>query len=389
MTERALQALPDGAERARCHLLAVAGSSLALAGDAERGRELLDQAQAMADRLGSPEVLALVLQRRLQFLHGHMLTAEGVEVGFRSVELLRAAGATWQLSSCLSILLMSLDWQGRLGEARVLADEHEPLALRVGDLGAETCIVLARLLDELARSGPEGAFELADRAVETCRPLGFGMHALDYQAMVRFWRGSWEEAREISERAVAQERKDVWDGWETAHRVTIGAYLGEVPAVADERLPRPGRTNGVGRWSLLFALVEANVVVGQRERAAALLPLLREAIDSKVVFAWCWGYVEKLAGLAAAAAGHWQEAEEFLVRAEERARALPHRLELAEIRRWQGWMLVLRNGPGDVQRAREPLAEARDAYRALGMSRHETLVERMESDLEERGDQGR
>ena len=269
---------------------------------------------------------------------------------------------------------MSLAWQGRLAEARQLADEHEPLAQRVGDLGAETCIVLIRLLDALARGGPSEAAELAGRAVEVCRPLGFGMHALDYQAMVLFWRGRWEEARAISDGAVAQERHDVWDGWETAHRILIGAYLGERPAIDAERLPRAGRANGAGRWGLLFALVEACAVAGERARAAELLPLVREAVATNARYAWCFGYVEKVAGIAAAAGERWDEAEEHFANAEQQASELPHRLELAEIRRWRAWALQRRAGAGDRRRADELQAAAGSAYRELGMPRHVTLV---------------
>ena len=78
--------------------------------------------------------------------------------------------------------------------------------------------------------------------------------------------------------------------------------------------------------------------------------------------------VETRAGLAAAAARRWEEAERLLRhRPRDSLNKCPTALELADLNRLHARMLLDRGGNGDDARAAEMLEEALAAYRAFGM----------------------
>jgi len=54
----------------------------------------------------------------------------------------------------------------------------------------------------------------------------------------------------------------------------------------------------------------------------------------------------------------------------QQAETFPHRLEQAEIRRFQAMMLMDRAAPGDREKAQALLAEALETYTRIGMLRH-------------------
>jgi hypothetical protein len=161
----------------------------------------------------------------------------------------------------------------------------------------------------------------------------------------------------------------------------ILAYLdrpAEVLATLDlaEDFPRPGRRNGYGPWYLVPAAIEALAVIGERERAAGLYPLLREHMDSTGVILLCFApsLLERVAAIGAAAGRQWDLAEEHFSTALRQAEELPFVIEGAETRRWYARMLLDRNGPGDRDRARSLVEEAIPVYGRIGMPRHEELA---------------
>lgn len=55
-------------------------------------------------------------------------------------------------------------------------------------------------------------------------------------------------------------------------------------------------------------------------------------------------------------------------------------MEQPEVRRWYARMLLDRGGPGDRERARTLLAEARTAYAQIGMPKHIEMANQMLKD---------
>ena len=87
--------------------------------------------------------------------------------------------------------------------------------------------------------------------------------------------------------------------------------------------------------------------------------------------------METRAGLAAAAARRWEEAERQFGIAREVAAQMSNRVELADLCRLHARMLLDRGGTGDHERAAEMLQEALSAYRTFGMPAYAAEAERL------------
>jgi hypothetical protein len=93
-----------------------------------------------------------------------------------------------------------------------------------------------------------------------------------------------------------------------------------------------------------------------------------------------WGlsrFTQTIAGLAAAAAHHWEAAEEHFQTALQQAESLPDVLEQAEIRRFHSMMLMDRSAPGDREKAQTLLREALESYQRIGMPRHVEMTQNL------------
>jgi tetratricopeptide (TPR) repeat protein len=140
-------------------------------------------------------------------------------------------------------------------------------------------------------------------------------------------------------------------------------------------LPR-GQPKSWGAWETLACAVEGLAVVGARDEAAELYPLILEALEEGLVLgAFHIRLIEKIAGVAAAAGRRWDEAEEHYRTAMRQAQELPHLIERAEVGRFWAQMLIERDRPGDRERARGLLEEAIRGYRQIGMPRHEEMAQ--------------
>jgi hypothetical protein len=143
-------------------------------------------------------------------------------------------------------------------------------------------------------------------------------------------------------------------------------------------LPRPGRPNTGGSWTVLFCAVEALAVLGEKAEAAKLYPLMLEGIKTGNFFrAFDARLLDTLAGIAAGADENWGQAEEHFRTALRRTEELPHIIEQPEVRRFYARMLLDRNAPGDREKARQLLTEAIGMYQQLGMPKHMELAESM------------
>ena len=143
-------------------------------------------------------------------------------------------------------------------------------------------------------------------------------------------------------------------------------------------LPRPGSVNTWGDWTMMLAMVGGLAVVGDRDEAANLLPLVSEAIDTgDLLRVLDQRLLRTVAGIAAACGQQWERAEEHFEAALRQAHELPNVVEQPEVRRWYAWMLLDRDGPGDREKARELLDEAIDMYREIGMPKHMEMAEEM------------
>ena len=127
-----------------------------------------------------------------------------------------------------------------------------------------------------------------------------------------------------------------------------------------------------GRWALAVSAVEALAVLGDRDEAHKLYPIIEEGLKTGCVVNGFW-LIELAAGIAAACGSDWERAERHYQTALRQAQEL---LFLQpEVRRWHAQMLMDRHAPGDRERARTLLDEAMTQYQQFGMPKHRAMAE--------------
>jgi class 3 adenylate cyclase/tetratricopeptide (TPR) repeat protein len=386
VAHRGLRALGERVSADRCRLLTMAGLSHSFSCDYDAGDPLITQALAMAEDLGDQHLLGEVLCYKAGHHWFYMQAREVVKAGLRAIELLRSADDLWQLSNALWYTQQALGWLCRHDEVDQIGDELEPLADRLGNLGA---LLLARRIRgyrELGATGDIDRFEeFANADLELCRSadMPWVSNSYGYLALAHFWRGRWQEALENAQEAARLEPPGIVAGYDWGHLFLCTAYIrGRDAALAmlDERrdnLPRPGRASTLGAWVVLEVMVEGLAVLGERDDAARLYPLALECMDTGTRWHWFLASLHTVAGMAAACGQQWEKAEEHYQEALRQAHDLPVVIAQPEVRRWYARMLIDRDGPGDRDRARELLTEAVAMYRKIGMPKHVEMAEEL------------
>ncbi len=384
--ERGLAALGDRETPQRAEMLAWTGVSHAWVSPYEAGAAMIDEALALSERLGEKRLVGYGLLSRALHAFAFGLQPEVLEAGQEGARLLRAEGDLWEMVTLLAFMECSATELGRMRLAAELGQEVEAQATRLGHpyslFAYHEVAVSAR---HWATSPDLAELEAsARRHLKGAGPMGFRHHSGALLARAAFLRGEWEDAlREVEEGVRHAPEHHHTTGREWAMYLLILAHLdrpAEVLAaldgLAEDYFPRPGRRNGYGPWYLVPAAIEALVLIGERDRAAGLYPLLREYMDSTGVILLCFAscLLARVAAIGAAAGRQWDLAEEHFSTALRQAEELPFVTEGAETRRWYAQMLLDRNGPGDRDRARSLVEEAIPVYGRIGMPRHEELA---------------
>jgi class 3 adenylate cyclase/tetratricopeptide (TPR) repeat protein len=385
ISRRALVALGERVSADRCRLLARAGLALSLGGYHTAGDGMIARAVAIAEQLGDQYLLGRVLASKTVHHWAYMQLPEIVDSGLRAAELLRSAGDLWTLADALWPTQHALLILGRLDEVAKIAREVEPLASRLGHLGALLQTRHGQGVREFMLTADLNRFEeFARGALELCRDVGWAFVSISHTllGLAHFWRGQWEEALENFQEAARLEPSGFWAGADWAFLFLSKAYAGDKDAalaMLEERrhnLPRPGQANTDGAWFMLQAVVEGLAVLAEGHEAAKLYPLVLECFDTDDVIRWPDArLLQSVAGMAAAAGRQWERAERHYQAALRQAHELPIVMEQPEVRRWYARMLIDRDAPGDRDKARELLTEAIAMYRRIGMPKHVEMTE--------------
>jgi class 3 adenylate cyclase/tetratricopeptide (TPR) repeat protein len=396
---RGLAALGERVSAERCRLLGNVGRTLSVSGQYAAGSSMLAQSLAIAEEVGEQRLLGEILDHKTRHHFTHTQYPEAVDAGMRAAELLRSAGDLWNLADALWATQWSLLLLGRLDEAAKIGQELEPLAARLGHLFAVVIARAVRGFRELMLTGDIDAWQESHQDIlELARSIGQGwvsnFHM--YLGLGHFWRGQWEKALQDFQEAVKLERATFYAGAARGYLFLFKAYAGDsngaLAMLEQERqnLPRPGQANTMGAWSMLLAAIEGLTILGEREEAAKLYPLVAEAIDTRALLIELGvGLLQTVAGIAAAAGGQWEKAEEHYETALRQAHDLPFVIEQPEVRRWYARMLIDRARSGDPstgsgrdrEKARQLLTEAITMYRRIGMPKHVEMAEEMLSEL--------
>jgi tetratricopeptide (TPR) repeat protein len=287
----------------------------------------------------------------------------------------------------LTFVLYQAGTLGRSREAAELAKRVEPLAERLGHLGATFLVIADRIRTQGVMGGDLSAIEsMASQAIDICERGGLPWLYVGhmYLGLAAHWRGAWDQAEGHLRTAAEMEPPAAFAGQSASLLAVHLAHAGraeEVLEIAEGLrgiLPVDGRVNSIGAWNTLFTLTEALYEIGRKDEAASFYPLIAEALDKG--FDWITfncRLIRTRAGIAAAAAGRFDEAEQHYESALKVAESAPNRIETADILRFYARMLLDRADPGDREKANEQGARAINEYADIGMPKHVEMVESM------------
>ena len=384
---RTLAALGNSVSADKARLLSALAFAISVSGDYAAARATFDQGRALAKQVGNERAMADVLH--MQTIHHFVYAefAEGVRVGLRAAEAFERESALWDLCSVRAFVIYEDGNLGSREQATRLADKTLGLAERLGHLGAAFMVLSDRIrfaamlgdLPQVEALGPQ-IVDIGERGGLPWRYLG---HL--YLGLAAHRRGNAERAEAQLRSALQLEPPGAFAGQSAAvlaRHIANDGRAGEVMDLfgsARSKLPRLDRVNGIGSWSCLLNFVEAFYLCGLNEEAAALSPLVDGVLElDKRWISFDGRLAVTRAGLVAAAARRWDEAERHFGVAREIARQMRNRLELADLDRLEAGMLLDRGGEADHDRAAEMLQEALSAYRAFGMPSYAAEAERLQ-----------
>jgi tetratricopeptide (TPR) repeat protein len=317
---------------------------------------------------------------------------EAAEDGLRSEQSATAEASHWQRAVQLRILHQALLYLGRVDEAATIAGLLEPLARRIGQSYSIALSLSSRAWAEFGRAPDLGKLETDLRQASTTgRMARFTYWQVLFEvqlSLIEFFRGNWADALSHARAACRPEPGSSVEGFGVGTLFRQMAYAGDRDsafALLDEKrtsLPVSGQPNTRGSWLMLALVIEGLAMLGERSQAAELYPLMGELLDIGAVALWpVLRLTQSIAGVAAAAAGQWKEAETHFQIAMQQAEHFPQRIEQAEIRRFRAMMLIDRGARGDRGEAQRLLNEALLSYRQIGMPRHLELTHTLLSQL--------
>jgi tetratricopeptide (TPR) repeat protein len=384
--QRALGALGDIVSADRARLVSAMGWAVSLGGDHAKAKQMFGQARALADRVGNERALADVLHMQTLHHFGYAEFTDGVAAGLRAAEVFEREGALWDLCSVQAFVMYQDGALGSHEQATRLADKTMAIAQRLGHLGATFMLLLYRAREAVTLADLETLEGLGPQMVDVCErgslPWLYVGHLC--LGLVAHWRGDGERAEAEIRRALELEPAGSFSGSSTSILVRHLAHVGrseEVMAIFQSersKLPSLDRVNSHGAWNRVFGLVEALYLCGFSEDAAALAPLVENALEHGPDWITFDGrLVRTRAAVAAVAGGDWETAERHFAVAEQHVKQMDNRLEETELLRLRARMLLERAGPGDAAEAAKLQEKALNDYRGFGMPTYAAETERM------------
>jgi class 3 adenylate cyclase/tetratricopeptide (TPR) repeat protein len=386
--QRTLAALANTVSADKARVLAALGFAISLSGDYAAATATFDQARALAEQVGNERALADVLHMETFHHFGYCEFAQAIDAGLRAAEIFEQEGALWDLCSVHGFVVYE---DGTLTSRQLpagLGDKTLDSAERLGHLGA-AFLVLSDRIRRAAMLGDLSKVEaLGPRIVDITERGGLPWHYIGhvYEGLAAHWRGNAERAEAELRKAVELEPPTSYAGqsiallaWHLAHQGRTDEVMELFNlAQSQSRLPSSDRVNSIGSWNCMLGFAEAFYLCGLHDAASSLSPLVERVLALGRRWTSLDGrLVETRAGLVAASAARWGDAERHFAVAREVAEQMPNRLELADLCRLHARMLLDRHGDGDGARAAEMLEEALTAYRALDMPAYAAQAERL------------
>jgi tetratricopeptide (TPR) repeat protein len=368
---------------ARCRLLALLALWSARAGDRyETSSDLLDQAEAIGARLSHPEVAIELLEARAHVSFAYGLLTDAVGAGEHAVAMRLDRREQYHACDAMWLVMLSRFCLGQFDAAESLAARLDATARKTGHLpGQWNASAVATLIHLASGADLAESAARATRDVEEAARTNPAWRSASHLILgfAHFYGGRWTQAQDELDRAASLDVTSFLSGLSTSSALLVRAYggdrdlLGPLRASAADLLRRPAR-NPAGVWDSLLNVVECLAQLRQTTEAGALYPIVCRGLDQGIVITYALRLWQTTAGIAAAAAGHWDAARHHFTTALNEASSTENRIAQAEVRRWYGQMLLVHPLASERAQARPQLSEALARYHALGMRRHVDLT---------------
>jgi tetratricopeptide (TPR) repeat protein len=379
--QRGLTYLPAEVSAGRARLFATLGQARAAAGEYEPASEALREALSIASQLSDSKLVAGLLGARCVVNFHFFRLKEAAADGFRSQQLGGSDLPPWLRALQLLSLHLALVDLGRLEDAVIIADELEPLAMKIGHSLSVAWCLSTRAWIEFGRAADlaklEAGFERMRKSDQEASFVHMEVLSEVQLSLVDFLRGNWTSALLHAQASRRPEPGRSMEGFGVGTLFRQLTYAGDrngALAILDEKralLPHSGQPNSLGSWWMLALVIEGLVMLDEHSQAGQLYPLACELVGTGAVVLWpIFRFPHMIAGVAATAARKWEAAEDHFQIALQQAKSFPNLLEQAEIRRFHAMMLIDRAMPGDRKKAHTLLTEALETYTRIGMPHH-------------------
>ncbi len=368
----------------RANLLAGVGVIVTFAGFLDMGEEYFQKAEEVVEALG-PAVKGRVEWLRSVNRQVVLDIPGAIASGRRAVDLLRESGDVWTLADALGWLSTAKVFNGDNDEAIQLGREGAELAHKIGHISAIMMAQRGVDIGLVNNSGDLEAYEAAanaDLALAESIASPFAAQSYTWLGVVAQLRGRVDEALTHHDKACEIETPSAFAaawGFRVLNRAFAGdrEACGTALAERTEELTNPETPQTAGHASDVLNAAETAAILGLQAEAAKLYPAIYLP-DSWAGGRFYDGAIPaRIVGMAAAAAGEWDEAEkhfELVLSQLERQR---HALEDPQIRHWFGKMLLDRGQAEDRDRARELIGAALEDYNRIGMPLHAGWAEEL------------
>ena len=385
LAERAEHAVPRSVSADWTRVLTLLGHCRCLLGDYANGRRLLTEARDIVTRLSDDARPYEVLWMEAGAHWNFFKTRQTLEAGEVVLKMAGLSRDPWAHASTLLFRAQALASGGMPEEARTVAEEVERLGAKVGFDGAVMTGIQTRMTAAVMLTGD---LQVVDQLVQDLEAASgragpWSWIAQLYRSQAHFWAGAWDEAAKCAAEALNQARPETFGEIAVGWQILLQAYRGDRGWLGEyrnrrDRLFREGRTPFAGDRGFAAIAAEGLVLIGAQDDALRLYPILSELLDDGCVTGvGTLSLVETQAGIAAAAGGEWDTAQQHFETALQQAHDVPNKLAQPETRRWYAWMLLDRDAPSDRDRARTLLGEAIDLYQTIGMPKHVEIAEKM------------
>jgi class 3 adenylate cyclase/tetratricopeptide (TPR) repeat protein len=380
---RGLAALGEDPSLPRARLLGLSGVTLSLAGNYSAGEEMTGEALRLAEQLGDPAARAYAVGVRAIHHWAYMELAPAIELGLRFDAIAKTSGLVWRRGDVSVFVAMALRFVGREEEAIALLDEIEPGLRLAGHVEGEAFAARVRMLAKHRGAGEAAWMENFGREDEERvrgMPGNWVQDSYTLQALGQFWLGRWEQAEAGFLKSADYLQPWVWNAAYPSFLFVVRAYMGHreeamamMPSL-EALLPTLDGGHPLGAWTLAMNMAEGLWMLGERQRAHQLYPLVCEPGRRGARALYGSRLVQAVAGISAAAGRDWDAADEHFELALLEARRTNNQIEQADTMRFRAMMLTDRGAGEDVQKAREDLGAAQELYQAIGMPRHVEMV---------------